>query len=107
MIGKFCKNLVLLTLSGFLLPLPVSAEDYQFINPQVLENNPHGYCTPIINQTLINSIPITQIVGYDCQSYVNGAFQLEAIREQEETKRKQIEINGKLTLIQFFVPRSF
>ena len=105
--SNFFKTFFLLTLSGFLLPLPASAEEYQFINPQVLENNPHGYCTPIINQTLINGIPVTQIVGHNCQSYVNGAFQLEAIREQEETKRKQIEIYGKLTLIQFFVPRSF
>lgn len=107
MIVKFSQNLLLLTLSAFLFPLPTLAENDRFIDPKLIENNPHAYCTPIIGQTIINGIPVTQIVGHDCQSYVGGAFQLEAAREQEETKRKQIEVTGKLNLLQFFIPRSF
>ena len=103
------NNSVLLAftiLLGVLAPQKSGAEQ-PYLNSELMQNSPHAYCVPLFGQTLVNGVPVTQIVGYDCQSLVNGALNLEIVREQEKTKRKQIEVQGKMTLLQFFVPRSF
>jgi hypothetical protein len=98
--------LAVFVLLGVLAPQKLRAEQ-PYLNPELMENNHHAYCTPIFGQVLDNGIPVTQIIGHDCQALVGGTLNLEAVKEQEETKRKQLEIEGKMTLLQFFIPRSF
>jgi hypothetical protein len=101
------RLIVLVVALFFCVILPVRAEikDNSLpIDGEQLKNNPY-LCTPVLGQEFVNGIVVDRVVGNNCQAYLNGKFNLEAVREQQETKREQIETQNKLFLFQYFVPR--
>mgnify|MGYP003390388133 CR=1 FL=1 len=100
-----CVNRVVsITLSSVIVFVPVraKAENFLPLTNEQLKANPH-LCVPIVGQTQNNGIVVNQVIGNNCQSYLNGAFNLEAVREQEKTKRDGFETNAKIGLFQMFM----
>lgn len=96
-----CVSIALISVV-VIAPVKVKAEKFQALTGEQLKANPH-LCVPIMGQSQNNGIVVNQVVGNNCQSYINGAFNLEAVREQEKTKRDQFETNAKIGLFQMFM----
>jgi hypothetical protein len=84
------------------MPNKVKAEEFQPLTGEQIKTNPN-LCVPIVGQSQNNGVVVNQVVGNNCQAYINGAFNLEAVREQEKTKKNQFETNAKMNLFQLLM----
>jgi hypothetical protein len=95
---------ILLTLLSLLVftPNKVKAEEFQPLTNEQLKANPH-LCVPIIGQSQNNGIVVNQVVGNNCQAYINAISTMQIEREREKTRQRQFETNAKMNLFQLFM----